>query len=223
MTKKPKKKSKNMPKGTDPLAHAGKHSDPVTTGAALTAVEPDNTDRTDAPGALSLDQRRAGFALARVQKVNAAHPLSADGKEDEKRSIARSYRAYIRNLPSTIIVNGLGQAIALELAQSARNRDDSEGHGLLLDHVTAWLTAADGWGVSSPYHGKATADEKGQYRKTELIEAIVSGSDFDLVRAQIETMAFLKWLKTFAEALIEARDAKGNEDAESGDRTEGAP
>ncbi|MDF2369298.1 MAG: type III-B CRISPR module-associated protein Cmr5 [Rhizobiaceae bacterium] len=195
-------------------AYTGKQT-PVQTPAQTPA---------GAPVALSLDQRRAAFALACVQQVDSAFPLPANGDEDDaKRSVARGYRAYSRNLPSTIIVNGLGQAIALELAQSARNQKDSEGHGLLLDHVTAWLVAKGGWGVSSPYHGGAKADRKGQYRKPELIAAIVSGSDFDLVRAQIETMAFLKWLKTFAEALIESRDPKGNEDADTTGTLEDAP
>ena len=168
--------------------------------AIAQAPQPTVTKQNDAAersGSLTLEQRRAAFALVRV-KAAAGKPF------------ARDYRAYARNLPAVVLANGLGQAIALKLAQSARQ--DGDGHGLLLDHVTAWLVEADGWGASSPYLGKAKANASGQYRDTQLIEAIVSGSDGDFVRAQMEVMGFLKWVKTFAEALIEAREVEGASD-----------
>ena len=139
----------------------------------------------------TLDQRRARFALERVKAV------ITEG-------CASEYRSYVRRLPSVIIANGLGQAIALELAQAGRKDNVGAGHALVLDHVTAWLVEPEGWGKPSPYHGKSQRSD-GNYRNTKLIEAVVAGVDDDLVRAQIEVMAYLKWLKTFAEALIEAK------------------
>jgi CRISPR-associated protein Cmr5 len=130
----------------------------------------------------TLDQRRATFALAKVTSVTTHENAS-------------EYRAYARSLPFKILSNGLGQALAMELAASTKK----EGHGLLLEHVTAWLTAPDGWG-SSPYSGNL---QNGPL-STDLITLIIDGSAQDLVRAQFETMAYLKWLKKFAEALIES-------------------
>jgi CRISPR-associated protein Cmr5 len=138
----------------------------------------------------TLDQKRAEFALAKVTSV-ATHENASE------------YRAYARSLPFKILSNGLGQALAMELAASTKK----EGHGLLLEHVTAWLTATDGWG-SSPYSGKVAENK---YRSTELIQLIIARSAQDLVRAQFETMAYLKWLKKFAEALIES-SAEGGDD-----------
>jgi CRISPR-associated protein Cmr5 len=145
----------------------------------------------------TLDQKRAEFALKKVQEV-AKHE-----QEVAKHGNASEYRAYARSLPFKILSNGLGQALAMELAASTKK----EGHGLLLEHVTAWLTATDGWG-SSPYSGKVAENK---YRSTELIQLIIARSAQDLVRAQFETMAYLKWLKKFAEALIES-SAEGGDD-----------
>jgi CRISPR-associated protein Cmr5 len=160
----------------------------------------------------TLDQHRATFALAKVKGAEQEllrKLMSANKKLDEEelkkkaKSQASEYRAYARSLPFKILSNGLGQALAMELAASTKK----EGHGLLLEHVTAWLTATGGWG-SSPYHEKVAENK---YRSTDLIQLIIDGSAQDLVRAQFETMAYLKWLKKFAEALIES-SAEGGDD-----------
>ncbi len=142
---------------------------------------------------MTLDQRRAAFALKAINSL-----------EDVDR--CQEYRAYARRLPSTVIRAGLGQALALELAQSASSNEGAKYHANLLNHVSGWLVAADGWGARSPYHSTHLR-AGGDFTNIDLIKAIMAGSEADMIRAQVEVMAFLKWLKIFAEALIPPRDA----------------
>jgi CRISPR-associated protein Cmr5 len=150
----------------------------------------------------SLDQIRAAFALGKAQAAALQQLRDESGKPAP--SPATQYRAYVRSLPATILANGLGQALAMELAGAAKR----EGHGLLIDHVCAWLTDEQGW-QHSPYRGTVPDNN---YRSIRLINAIIHGTGDHLVLAQFETMAYLKWLKKFAEALIES-SAETGEDA----------
>ena len=167
----------------------------------------------------SLDQKRAAFALAKVQEV-----ARLDCKSE--------YRSNARSMPALIIASGLGQALAVHFAgMTSKNDDVRGGHTQLYNHVKDWLVRDDGWGAASPYLNA----ENTQQNEPKLIHAIIgkseadliraqgqvisggttlanSSSEADLIRAQYEVMAFLKWLKKFAEALIEAK-ADGEPDA----------
>lgn len=98
-----------------------------------------------------------------------------------------NYLSYVKALPATIIMSGLGQAMAMEKAGVK-----DPGHVLLYRHVESWLCNMDGEGwASSPYG-----------RDGDLVRAIVYGSHEDYVRAQAEALEYLEWLKKFAVASL---------------------
>jgi CRISPR-associated protein Cmr5 len=124
----------------------------------------------------SLDQQRAAHALARIEELR---------KEDAK--IAGKYAGYVKALPATILSNGLGQALATELAA------DDKAHDKLAEHVARWLLEASG----SPYgplpndgHAKA------------LLDRIFKGDQRAYVWAQAEAIAYVGWLKKLAVAFL---------------------
>ncbi|GIX15056.1 MAG: hypothetical protein KatS3mg118_3015 [Paracoccaceae bacterium] len=99
-----------------------------------------------------------------------------------------NYASYVKALPARIIMNGLGQALAMERAGSEKD----PGHKLLYRHMDAWLRT--GW-EHSPYKGQP-----------DILKAIVSGSEADYIRAQGEAMAYLEWLKKFAAAFLKEQE-----------------
>lgn len=135
----------------------------------------------------TLDQKRAAHALTRVQTV----------LENEGGQISE-YRSYVRQFPMLLRQNGLGQAIALKMAQSSR--DGGSAHEQLLDDMLAWLCdKQNGWTTG------CYALEPERRNGEELIKKIMCQSEADSLRAQDELMAYLRWLKTFAEALLPPR------------------
>ncbi len=139
---------------------------------------------------LTLDQQRAKHALARVREV-----------ADE--NYKTQYRAYVRSLPLQLTMNGLGQTIALEMAGMSRDGAIGDGHRAVLRHALHWLASGTAGWETSPYAasnqppGEDVLNEGGA-----LLNAIMDQDESDMLRAQQELMAYLKWLKTFAEALI---------------------
>ncbi len=134
----------------------------------------------------SINQQRAKNAFEQVKKL----------QENNNDSATRSnYVSYVENLPTMILINGLGQAMATLLAQV--ENDETDPHYLLYDHVQKWLCRDD---QSAPFRGKK-----------DLMEAIVSSSREEYIKAQAEALAYLEWLKKFAVAFLKPRDGKGEE------------
>ena len=132
----------------------------------------------------SLSQKRAKHALDLIQETQNAGGYG-------------NYLAYVKALPATIIMSGLGQALAMEKAGRTKSGDVGAGHKKLYAHMEAWLCNYDknGW-ETSPYA-----------QKTNILEAITNGTEADYIRAQVEAMEYLEWLKKFAVAfLVEGKD-----------------
>jgi len=130
-------------------------------------------------GTQTLEQKRASFALGRI---NARKSLTAG---DQKK-----YVSYVSALPATIVMNGLGQALAAELA--AAKGDAKNPHRLVYEDVAGWLTKTE---ALPELHGK-----------TDLLEALVQGDQHVYVRAQGEALRYCTWLKQFARAFLENPD-----------------
>src|SRR5579875_2869419 len=77
----------------------------------------------------TLAQRRAAYAIARI-------------KEHQQQGNYGNYLSYVEALPAAIHANGLGQAIAMELAAK------DEGHKYLASDVSGWLCGSD---EAAPY------------------------------------------------------------------------
>ncbi len=89
------------------------------------------------------------------------------------------YGSLVRKMPSYILTNGLGQTLAF-LKAKGRNEPDSE-HEILYCHLSKWLR--ERLGINGDVLHWITVTDSHQYR-----------------RATMEALAFLQWLKRFAEA-----------------------
>lgn len=120
----------------------------------------------------SLDQQRAAHALDRIRDL-------------ERRGTPGNYVSYVKALPAAILANGLGQALATELATQ------DKAHDKLAEQVTEWLRQAPG----SPYsHGGSPKD---------LLESIFRGDQRAYVWAHAEAIAYVGWLKKLAVAFLD--------------------
>lgn len=124
----------------------------------------------------SLGQRRAASALKVVQDI-------------EKTDYNGKFRSYAERLPASIVMNGLGQALASELAAAGRGdtgKSDGEAHKRLFEEIKGWLL-----------------EERKIYpEKSDLMYAIVNGSQEQYILAQAEALAYLEWLKKFSQAFL---------------------
>lgn len=142
----------------------------------------------------TLEQQRAECALAAIESL-------------QKEGYAKygQYRSEVDALPATILMNGLGQAVAMLMA----NAGNEEGDGgkekqvacrLLKAHLEQWLCDK---APHSPYRNVKP-----------LIKAIVERDQDNYVLAQAEALAYLVWLKKFARAFLEKSATKGDHHAE---------
>lgn len=125
-----------------------------------------------------LEQRRAEDALSCVRQLN--------GRSDDFRKL---YRAYVDRLGPTIVMNGLGQALATERAAAgAQPKSDREkAHKKLFDNLQNWLCRKDG----------------GVYPNSDdLLKAITEKDESHYLRAQAESLAWLEWHKKFCRASL---------------------
>jgi CRISPR-associated protein Cmr5 len=128
----------------------------------------------------TLEQHRAKYALGRIQHVQGFT------KSDDK---AR-YATLVRKLPTMILNNGLGQALAFLLADDEGKDKPSGG---LYKHIEKWLS-----GPIDPDHPARV------YRgdTPSLIDQLINGDRAQYLRAQQEALALLVWMKKFADAYL---------------------
>lgn len=119
----------------------------------------------------------------------AAHALEAIKKLEQEKNYG-NFGSYVQRLPATIVMNGLGQAMAGELAaarlaKGVKMSTDEQAHKTLFDCVESWL-----------FESKVYTEDK------NLMKAIVRSGQEDYVRAQAEALAYLDWLKKFSQAYL---------------------
>lgn len=129
------------------------------------------------------EQLRAANALARVSELT--------GEPD---GFKKRYRAYVDRLGPTILMNGLGQALATERAAAGHNPGDDQkrAHNELYASLQRWLCRDGG------------VYPKGQ----DLLEALMGNDEAHYLQAQAEALAWLEWHKKFCRASF----PKGEED-----------
>lgn len=133
------------------------------------------------PSKPTLDQQRASHALKMIRK------LADSGKHDGM------YVSYVSALPATIVMNGIGQALATELA---KDKGKKKSHRELFDHLADWLT--------QPGRPLATAKKSDDPRLVDpkfVFEALTQSEEV-YIAAQIESMTYIHWLKQFARAFL---------------------
>jgi len=121
------------------------------------------------------EQRRAAHAAATAVSV----------AERDSDRFKKEYRAYVDRLGPTIVINGLGQALAMERSAAGSNGDSP--HGLLYANLSNWLCRTDG----------------GVYPEArDLLTALIAGSQGEYLRAQSEALSWLQWHKNLCRAQL---------------------
>jgi len=135
----------------------------------------------------TLDQRRASKAWDFVNNLNKEIEeklLSDKEKQDSEKKkkkieeARKKYRSLALKTPVLILTNGLGQTLAFFKSKGGE-------HDLLYGHLSKWLV-----------------NESKIYDQGELVQKIINGDSTTYRQATTETLAFLNWLKRFAEAVL---------------------
>jgi CRISPR-associated protein Cmr5 len=100
----------------------------------------------------------------------------------------KSFSSHVKKFPMLVLANGLGTALAFLKAKGGNDPRIEEE--ILYQYISQWVTAQI-WGGS----GDANL----------LTRLVTSASDIDYRRATKEALAFIVWLKRFAEAEFEAK------------------
>jgi len=123
----------------------------------------------------TIDQKRAASAWKAIEAVN-------DTSEDFK----KKYATWVRSAPAYVMTNGLGQTLAFMLAKG-KGYDANTAPSSLYRHLSEWVCPKMGW-------------KQADLLLRKLIEP---GSKSDVYRrATTEALAYLVWLKRFAEAVL---------------------
>jgi CRISPR-associated protein Cmr5 len=123
------------------------------------------------------EQDKARHALDRLKAV-----------ETRTNKFKGHYRSYVDRLGPAILINGLGQALAMELAAAGTNRqrEDEQAHYHLYENVSDLLCQQ-----GAPFDGKS-----------DLMRAILSGDQEQYIAAQAEALSWLSWHKKFCQAYL---------------------
>lgn len=128
--------------------------------------------------AQTLEQKRAKHALDQVKALQKDKP--------------GNYLSYVNALPAAILMNGLGQALATERATS------DQAHHKLVQHVSEWLLSRE----SHTRYAASASDDTGLDTAQRLLGRIVAGDQDAYLWAQTEAIAYVTWLKKFANAFL---------------------
>lgn len=130
-----------------------------------------------------IEQGRANFAYGKVLAAQ-----SGLGKNDKK------YKSYVKKIPMLIKTNGLGATLAYikskikSKSEDGKFSEEGKVYGLIYEHLTEWLKS----------------DEKRLINiDDDLVKAIISLNSAEYRAVTYEVLAFLNWLRRFAEGLIE--------------------
>ncbi|MCS7202292.1 MAG: type III-B CRISPR module-associated protein Cmr5 [Dictyoglomus sp.] len=102
----------------------------------------------------------------------------------------KEYRSYIRKIPQMILSNGLGQTLAFIYSK----KEDGNAYDLIYKQFINYLKS------DSPARIKIPTNEN------ELIEWVISLDSYNYRYVTEELLAFLNWLKRFAEGMIEEEE-----------------
>ncbi len=124
-----------------------------------------------------LEKGRAEFAYRCVK--NAVNILDNKKKKE--------YRSYTRKIPQMILSNGLGQTLAFVYAK----KENGNAYDLIYQQLTDYLKS------------DSTARIRMPENQNDLIEWVISLDTYNYRYVTEEVLAFLNWLKKFAEGMIE--------------------
>jgi len=121
----------------------------------------------------TLEQERAQRAWECVQKVTS-----------KSQEFKNKYGSLARKVPALVLTNGLGQTLAFLQAKGKNNPADE--HTVLFRHLSDWVLAQVGTDTTAS--------------NPDLLRWVLENDSAAYRRATTEALAFLIWLKRFAEA-----------------------
>lgn len=127
-----------------------------------------------------LEEARARFAYEKAKAIAAK-----GGKK------AKEYKSYAKKLPMMIKTNGLGASLSFALSKSKNKEGQKTPWGNLYDDLNSWL--------KEPHKIWLLGDNP----TLDLSEAAINLESQEYRALTIEVLAFLNWLRRFAEGLIE--------------------
>lgn len=120
----------------------------------------------------TIEQKRAERALKCVQEVKTDSSIKSS-----------EYVTLAKRAPANIQTNGLGQTLAFWRSKGKGKRGDASE--TIYQDVSIWVCERMKWSTENDKH---------------LLVHLTECSTADYRRATVEAMAFLNWLKRFAEA-----------------------
>jgi CRISPR-associated protein Cmr5 len=112
-----------------------------------------------------------------------AAQAASDIREARRHPDSREYRSLVEGLPAMILANGLGQTCAYLLSRAEGSQQKVEF--LLYRHLERWVRR-----------------QIPQLKQGGLLAALTNADVGTYRRAQVEALAYLQWLKRFAQAEI---------------------
>ena len=131
-----------------------------------------------------IESGRAKFAWECVNQ------LIQQWKDENSKKKLKEYRSYTQKIPMYIKTNGLGATLAFMLSKK-----DKEAYQKLGQQITEWLKQAP----TKIIDLKDVEDDNFE----GLVNITISLNSPDYRALTIEVLAFLNWLRRFAEGLIE--------------------
>lgn len=115
-----------------------------------------------------------------LQQERAANAWAAVEEVEQRYSKAKKeYGSLVRGLPALIQTDGLGQTLAFLKAKG--KGEDANHHSIAYQHLNGWVMAQLG-------------------AKGDLLESLLQTDSATYRRATSEALAYLQWIKRFAEA-----------------------
>ena len=125
------------------------------------------------------------------QRANSAWQNVSAVKDRGDEKFEKKYSSLVKKAPMYILTNGLGQTLAF-LKAKGKGKADNE-HEVLYLHLSGWV----GCQMSI---------------KTSLLDWLLTQDSATYRRATAEALAYLNWLKRFAEAHLKSdEEASGGE------------
>ncbi len=112
-------------------------------------------------------------------------------KDENDKKKLKEYRSYVKKIPEYIKTNGLGATFAFMFSKK-------DTYSYIGEQITKWLKVCPVNFIS--------LEEDADFKT--LVEKVVSLDSSTYRALTIEVLAFLNWLRRFAEGLIEEEEKK---------------
>jgi len=141
-------------------------------------------------------------------RYRAAFGFAQDAKN--KLTDFSRYVVLVKKYPAMVNSNGLGQALAYLEAKKSKEGKEANAEGCLLAHLEQWLTRS---AANQDLYGCYTPPLAVDYRPGCLLEAIRHGDSKGYVRATVETLQLLNYLRLAADGLAKEASHEPNHPA----------